>query len=56
MVVLDASINAIKNGEADRAGVLAALAAPGSSARNEPGALAVAKVKSIGKLRWAGSA
>lgn len=52
MVLLDASFNATEIWEADRPAVLAALAAPGSKARNERGALGVAKFKSIGKLRW----
>lgn len=53
MVLLDANFNATEIWEADRAPVLAALTAPGSKARNERGALAVAKLKSIGRLRWA---
>ena len=52
MVLLDATFSATEIWEADRAAVLAALAAPGSKARNERGALAVAKFKSIGRLRW----
>ena len=42
MVLLDASFSATEIGEADRAAVLAALAVPGSKARNERGALGVA--------------
>ena len=38
--------------EADRPAVEKALKAPGSKARNERGALAVSKFKSIGNLRW----
>lgn len=52
MVLLDSEFNATEIWEADRAVVLDALAAPGSKARNERGALAVAKLKSIGHLRW----
>lgn len=55
MVLLDCSFNATEIWEADRAAVVAALAAPGSKARNERGALAVAKFKAIGRLRWAAS-
>jgi hypothetical protein len=52
MVLLDAEFNATEIWEADRAPILAALSAPGSRARNERGALAVAKFKSLGRLRW----
>jgi len=52
MVLLDSTFNAVEIWEATRADVLAALAAPGSKARNERGALGVAKFKSIGQLRW----
>jgi len=52
MVLLDSTFSAKEIWEADRAPILAALAAPGSKARNERGALAVAKFKSIGRLRW----
>lgn len=52
MVLLDATFSATEIWEADRAAVLAALAEPGSKARNERGALAVTKFKSIGRLRW----
>jgi hypothetical protein len=52
MVLLDSTFSATEIWEADRAVVLAALAAPGSKARNERGALGVAKCKSIGRLRW----
>ena len=38
--------------EADRQAVVAALSAPGSPARNERGALAVSKFKSIGHEVW----
>lgn len=52
MVLLDSTFSATEIWEADRATVLAALAVPGSKARNERGALGVAKFKSIGRLRW----
>jgi len=52
MVLLDSTFSATEIWEADRVPILAALAAPGSRARNERGALAVAKFKSIGRLRW----
>ena len=52
MVLLDSTFSATEIWEADRASVLAALAVPGSKARNERGALGVAKFKSIGRLRW----
>jgi hypothetical protein len=52
MVLLDSQFNATQIWEADRATVLAALSVPGSKARNERGSLAVAKFKSIGRLRW----
>ena len=52
MVLLDSTFSATEIWEADRAAVLAALAAPGSKARNERGALGVAKFKAIGRLRW----
>src|SRR5690606_2308109 len=38
--------------EADRAAVMEALQKPGSKARNERGALAITKFKSIGKQVW----
>jgi hypothetical protein len=52
LVLLDQNFDAFEIYEAERAEVLAALSAPGSKARNERGALGVAKFKSIGKLRW----
>ncbi|MBN8727704.1 MAG: hypothetical protein J0H15_08380 [Xanthomonadales bacterium] len=52
MVLLDSAFNATEIWEADRSAVLAALAIPGSRARNERGALGVARFKSIGRLRW----
>lgn len=56
MVILDCTFCATEIWEADRAAVLSALSVPGSKARNERGALAVAKFKAIGKRRWAVSA
>lgn len=52
LVLLDEELNAFAIYEADRASVLAALAAPGSRARNERHALSVSKFRSIGHLRW----
>jgi hypothetical protein len=52
LVLLDHNFDAIEIHEADRNKVLAALSAPGSKARNERGALAVSKFKSIARLRW----
>jgi hypothetical protein len=52
LVLLDANFDATEIYEAKRKAVLAALAAPGSKARNERGALGVAKFKAIGKMRW----
>jgi hypothetical protein len=52
MVLLDENFDALAIYEAPRAAILAALAAPGSKARNERGALSVSKFKSIGKIRW----
>ncbi len=52
MVLLDENFDATAIYEADRKAVLKALAAPGSKARNERGALGVRKFKSIGRLRW----
>jgi hypothetical protein len=52
LVFLDDKLNALDIHEAERAAVLAALAAPGSKSRNDRGALGVSKFKSIGKLRW----
>lgn len=52
MVLLDHNFDAMEIYEAPRASVLEALSAPGSKARNERGALAVSKFKSIAKLRW----
>jgi len=52
LVLLDANFDATDIYEADRASIIIALEAPGSKARNERGALGVAKFKSIGKSRW----
>jgi hypothetical protein len=52
MVLLDQNFDAVEIFEAERTPVVAALTAPGSKARNERGAMAVSKFKSIGKLRW----
>jgi hypothetical protein len=51
MVLLDESFDGTEIYEANRKAVLAALAAPGSKARNERGALGVNKFKAIGTLR-----
>ena len=52
LVLLDENFEAMEIYEAERVDVLAALSAPGSKARNERGALAVSKFKSIATLRW----
>lgn len=52
MVLLDENFDATAIYEAHRAAVLTALTTPGSKARNERGALGVAKFKSIGTVRW----
>jgi len=52
MVLLDENFNAVAIHEAERQAVNKALGAPGSVARNERGAMAVTKFKSIGLLRW----
>ena len=52
MVLLDENLDATEIYEADRKPVIAALTAPGSKARNERGALAVSKFRSIGRLVW----
>ena len=53
LVLLDLEYRATAIWEADRESVLTALAVPGSKARNERGALSIAKFKQIGKVRWA---
>lgn len=52
MVLLDANFDAVEMYEAERPAVVDALTAPGSRARNERGAMAVSKFRSIGRLRW----
>lgn len=52
LVLLNENFDAIEIYESDRSAVLAALAAPGSKARNERGALPITKFKAIGQLRW----
>lgn len=52
LVLLDEDLEATAIYEADREAVVAALTAPGSRARNERGALAVAKFRAIGVERW----
>lgn len=52
LVLLDENFDATSIHESDRERVLAALASPGSRARNERGALSVSKFKSIGREVW----
>lgn len=52
MVLLDGNFDALEIYEAERADIVKALSDPGSKARNERGALAVSKFKSIARLRW----
>ena len=52
MVILDPDFEAREIYEAQRPAIEAALLVPGSAARNERGALPVAKFRSIGKLIW----
>lgn len=52
LVLLDERFDATAIYEVDRPAVEAALVAPGSKARNERGALAVSKFKSIGRSIW----
>jgi hypothetical protein len=52
MVLLDGNFDALEIYEAERADIVKALSDPGSKARNERGALAVSKFKSIAQLRW----
>lgn len=52
LVLLDDSYEVIEMWEADRQPIEAAIRAPGSKARNERGALVVAKFKSIGTKVW----
>jgi hypothetical protein len=52
LVLLDETFDAFAIYEAKRAAVVAALAVPGSKARNERGALSVSKFKAIGRVVW----
>ncbi len=52
LVLLDDCFEATHIYRADRTAVKAALTAPGSRARNERGALAISKFKSIGQQVW----
>lgn len=52
LVLLDSAFRPLEIWQADRPAVTEAIQAPGSKARNERGALAVSKFKSIGRLRW----
>ena len=56
LVLLTEELTAEAIWEADREAVIAALSAPGSKARNERGALAVSKFKSIGRCVWPAAA
>jgi hypothetical protein len=52
LVILDGNLEPMFIYEADRPAVTEALERPGSKARNERGAMAVSKFKSIGRLIW----
>lgn len=52
LVLLNEDLQATEIWEADRASVEAALAKPGSKARNERGAMAVSDFKRIGRRVW----
>jgi hypothetical protein len=52
LVLLDENLDTTAIYEADRAPVIEALAATGSRARNERGALGVSKFKAIGRKVW----
>jgi hypothetical protein len=52
LVLMDDSFNATAIWEAGRKAVIDALIVPGSKARNERGALGLAKFKAIGKRVW----
>lgn len=52
LVILDEDFEVSSIYEAERSDIEIALLAPGSKARNERGALAVAKFKSIGREVW----
>jgi hypothetical protein len=53
LVLMDDNLNATAIYEASRRRVRAALAVPGSKARNERGALPISKFKQIGRRVWA---
>lgn len=52
MVLMDSNFDAVEIHEASREAVTSALLEPGSKARNERGALALSKFKSIGTRIW----
>lgn len=52
LVILDMDFRATGIWQAEREAIAAAIAAPGSRARNARGALAVSKFKSIGRKIW----
>ena len=52
LVILDMEFRARGIWQAEREAIAAAITAPGSKARNERGALAVSKFKSIGRKIW----
>jgi hypothetical protein len=52
LVLIDEDFEAYEIHQAERADVRKALLVPGSKARNERGALGVAKFKSIGRCVW----
>jgi hypothetical protein len=52
LVILDVDFRATGIWQAEREAITAAIAAPGSKVRNERGALAVSKFKSIGRKIW----
>lgn len=52
LMLLDEELQPQEIWQAERPAVTAALTAPGSKARNERGALAVSKFKSIGRKVW----
>jgi hypothetical protein len=52
LVVLDENFDAKEIYEDNRKAVITALAAPGSKARTERGALSVSSFKAIRRIRW----
>ena len=52
LVLLDEAFQPLEIWQAGRAKITEAITAPGSKARNERGALAVSKLKSIGRKLW----